>query len=63
VPTPRTDPEILAAYQGAVSRWCDLTGHVQEARAGTKADAELLAFSRWLDELAAEERRVSALEF
>lgn len=54
----------LSAYAGSISRWCDLTGNVPDITLGQdKAAAELAAFDRHLDQLAAEARRVKALQF
>ncbi len=57
------DRKRLAAYTGAVSRWCDLTGHVVDAPHGDKADREFAAFNRHLDELAEERRRLESVKF
>lgn len=56
---PQNPARELAAYAGSISRWCDLTGNVPDITLGQdKAAAELAAFDRRLDQLAAEARRV-----
>ena len=50
VPYPNKNP-TLPAYAGAVSRWCDLTGHVVDATGPAKGAAELAAFNAYLDQL------------
>lgn len=54
----------VAAYAGAISRWCDLTGNVPEVRLDQdKIAAEFAAFNHHLDELASEARRIKSLQF
>lgn len=67
LPLPQTETTIrrqLAAYAGAISRWCDLTGHVPDISLGQdKTAVEFDAFNQHLDDLAAEARRVKDLRF
>lgn len=47
--------KTIARYQGAISRWCDLTGNaIDGTKTGSKQDAELDAFRRHLTELKSE---------
>ena len=49
----------LASYAGVISRWCALTGNVPEVSGGQhKAAVELERFNQWLDDQAAEARRM-----
>ena len=44
--------EKLAGYQGIISRWCSLTGHVVDRTKSEDAEADELAhFERHLDDL------------
>lgn len=53
----------LAAYAGAVSRFCDLHGLTPDASRGDKAALEFEAFNQYLADRAAERRRVAELNF
>ena len=53
----------LAAYAGAISRFCDLHGLTPDATAGDKVALEFDAFNRYLADLTAERRRLAELNF
>jgi hypothetical protein len=54
----------LADATGAISRWCSLSGNVPVVTKGVqKAEAELEAFSGYLDHLAAKKRASKPLQF
>ena len=63
LPKPKPKQIALAAYAGAVSRFCDLHGLTPDASAGDKASLEFDAFNRYLSDLDAERRRVAQLNF
>lgn len=52
--------ETIARYQGAVSRWCDLTGNPQAVPTdGSKTEAEFTMFENHLRDLS----RARAVQF
>lgn len=51
----------LAAYVGAISRWCDLTGHTPDASTGDKIALEFSAFNTHLDDLANQRRELEEI--
>ncbi|HBA83922.1 MAG TPA: hypothetical protein DCZ95_07510 [Verrucomicrobia bacterium] len=55
---------LLAKYAGTISRWCDLTGNVPDASGAViKTAAELAAFVKHLERLAAEKRTLPPWKF
>ena len=59
----RKSTPTLAAYAGAISRFCDLHGLTPDATAGDKVALEFDAFNRYLADLTAERRRLAELNF